>query len=400
MMRTALPLSEMRIAVNTRFLLPGKLEGLGWYTHEVVRRMVLAHPEDEFVFLFDRPYDAQFVYADNVTPVVVPPPARHPVLWYAWFEWAVPLVLKRYKPDVFFSPDGYCSLGAEVPTVMTLHDVIPLNHPARIPWMPRLYYQHYLPRFARRANKIIAVSEHVKRDIIDACGVSPEQISVVYNGIRNGFQPLDEAAQSLVRNAFSHGKPFFLYTGAIHPRKNVDLLIRAFDQFKSLENNDVQLILVGRFAWQTGTVKAAYESANHRDAIHFLGYVPDKDLPGLYSAAIALVNLSADEGFGLPLVEAMACGTPVVASDIPVFREVGGDAVLLVDYHNIEQVSNRLQRVLNEPLLRAKLISKGLARTALFSWDGAAQSIYIDLLRISRTSYPTHGEINSSVTSV
>jgi glycosyltransferase involved in cell wall biosynthesis len=349
--------------------------------------MVLAHPEDEFVFLFDRPYDKQFVYADNVTPVVLPPPARHPVLWYTWFEWAVPLVLKRYKPDVFFSPDGYCSLGTKVPTVMTLHDVIPLNHPAQIPWVPRLYYQHYLPRFARRANKIITVSAHVKRDIIDTCGVSPEQISVVYNGIRNGFQPLDEAAQSLVRNAFFHGKPFFLYTGAIHPRKNVDLLIRAFDQFKSLENNDVQLILVGRFAWQTGTVKAAYESADHRDAIHFLGYVPDKDLPGLYSAAIALVNLSADEGFGLPLVEAMACGTPVVASDIPIFREIGGDAVLLVDQSNTAQVATGLQQVLEKKLLRSELISAGMRRSSHFNWDDAAQDIYLALRQCSTHIY-------------
>ncbi|MFZ4632813.1 MAG: glycosyltransferase family 4 protein [Saprospiraceae bacterium] len=370
---------QLRIAINTRFLLPGKLEGLGWYTHEIVRRMVLAHPEDEFVFLFDRPYDQAFVYADNVTPVVVPPPARHPVLWYAWFEWAVPLVLKRYAPDVFFSPDGYCSLGSRVPTVMTLHDVIPLNHPERIPWAPRLYYQHYLPRFAHRANQIISVSEHVKQDIIDTCGVSQEQISVVYNGIRNGFQPQDEAAQQLIRKAFSHGKPFFLYTGAIHPRKNVDLLIRAFDQFKSMASNDVQLILAGRFAWQTGLVKTAYESAVHRNAIHFLGYVPDQDLPGLYGAAVALVNLSADEGFGLPLVEAMACGTPVVASDIPVFREIGGDAVLFVDQSSTAQVATGLQQVLEKKLLRTHLISVGKMRSNRFNWDDAAQSIYLVL---------------------
>jgi len=383
MLWTALPLSEMRIAVNTRFLLPGKLEGLGWYTHEVVRRMVLAHPEDEFVFLFDRPYDSQFVYADNVTPVVVPPPARHPVLWYAWFDWAVPLVLKRYKPDVFFSPDGYCSLRSTVPVVMTLHDVIPLHQAHQIPWTPRIYYQHFLPRFVQRADHIFTVSEHVKRDIVQTCAVSPERISVAYNGVRCGFLPIAMEQQQIIRTTFSQGKPYFLYTGSIHPRKNVDVLIRAFDAFKMATDTDVQLIIAGRFAWQVGAVKSAFESAVHRNAIHFLGYVPDDDLPGLYAAAVAMVNLSGDEGFGLPLVEAMACGTPVVASDIPVFREVGGDAVLLVDYHHIEQVSNGLQRVLNEPLLRAQLISKGLTRTALFSWDDAAQSIFTGLHRLS-----------------
>ncbi len=376
MCRAGVPLHTMRIAVNTRFLLSGKLEGLGWYTHEIMRRMVLGHPEDEFVFFFDRPFDPQFVYAHNVTPVVAPPPARHPVLWYLWFEWALPVLLRRHEPDVFFSPDGYCSLSTRVPTLMTLHDIIPLHHPEQVPWAPRVYYRHFLPRYVRRADHIVTVSEHVRSDVVRTCGADPKDISVVYNGIRAHFRPLPAPEQQAVRDRFSAGKPYFLYTGAIHPRKNVDTLIRAFDAYKQAAPGDAQLLLAGRFAWQTGPVKAAYESALHQQDIHFLGYVPDEVLPGLYAAALALVNLSGDEGFGLPLAEAMACGTPVIASDIPAFREVGGEACVWVDHRNTAAVANALQQMAQQPALRAYCTQTGLARAPRFSWDAAAEALY------------------------
>ena len=119
----------MRIAINTRFLLKDKLEGIGWFTFEVVKQLVTNHPEHEFIFLFDRPYDKSFVFAKNVTPVVINPPARHPLLWYWWFEWSVPYALKKHKIDLFFSPDGYLSLKTNVPTVIVMHDLAFEHHP-------------------------------------------------------------------------------------------------------------------------------------------------------------------------------------------------------------------------------------------------------------------------------
>ena len=120
----------MKIAINTRFLLPDRLEGFGWYTHEIARRLVARHPEDEFLFLFDRPFDPDFVYAANVRPQALFPPARHPLLWWWWFEQSVPQALHGWGADVFFSPDSYLSLRAKTPTVMTVHDLVPLHQPA------------------------------------------------------------------------------------------------------------------------------------------------------------------------------------------------------------------------------------------------------------------------------
>lgn len=122
----------MRIAVNTRFLQPGQLEGFGWYTHEIMSRMVRNHPEDTFLFLFDRAYDQRFVYAPNVLPLIIPPQARHPVLFRIWFDWMLPRILKREQAQVFFSPDSMCSLVSRVPVVMTCHDLVPLHFPEQI----------------------------------------------------------------------------------------------------------------------------------------------------------------------------------------------------------------------------------------------------------------------------
>jgi glycosyltransferase involved in cell wall biosynthesis len=136
----------MRIAINTRFLLTGKLEGIGWFTYEICKRLVQQHPEHEFVFFFDRPFDPEFIFGKNVTPVVLFPPARHPFLFFAWFEVAVTRALNRHKIDVFFSPDGFMSLTTKVPTLLTIHDLAYAHFPEQIRFMDRKYYQYFMPQ--------------------------------------------------------------------------------------------------------------------------------------------------------------------------------------------------------------------------------------------------------------
>nr|HQU58994.1 glycosyltransferase [Saprospiraceae bacterium] len=141
----------MKIAINTRFLLAGKLEGIGRYTYEVSRRLVQQQPGDEFIFFFDRPYDPEFCFGPNVQPVVLPPPARHPLLWYVWFEWSIAWALKHYRPDVFFSPDSYLSLRSATPTVLTVHDLAFEHFPEQVPALVKRYYRHFMPRYCHRA---------------------------------------------------------------------------------------------------------------------------------------------------------------------------------------------------------------------------------------------------------
>ena len=366
----------MRIAVNTRFLLPGKLEGLGWYTHELLRRMVLAHPEDEFIFLFDRPFDPAFVYAPNVRPLVLFPPARHPVLWYLWFEWAVPRALRQQRAEVFFSPDSYLSLRTRVPTVLTVHDLAPLQHPEQVPGWPRAYYRYFLPRFIHRATRLIAISAYTRAAILACTEAPPERIQVVHNGSREGFVPLPEAEKTLVRAQFSAGQAYFFYTGAIHPRKNIPRLIRAFDRFRASSQTPVRLLLAGRFAWQTGEVKTAFEAARYRSDIQFLGYVPEADLKRLMASALALVYVSLSEGFGLPVLEAFHAEVPVICSSTTALPEVAGPAALLVDPVSDSAIAEALQQVWENEDLRLELIARGRLQCQAFDWEQAAQAVY------------------------
>ena len=370
------------IAVNARFLLPDKLEGIGWFTHEIVRRLVDWHPDWEFVFLFDRPFDERFLFGPNVSGVVVPPPARHPVLWYLWFEWTLPAALRRCGADVFFSPDGFCSLATPTKTVMVTHDLAHLHFPAEIPLAARYYYHHFVPRYLRRADSVVAVSEFTKADIIEHYSIAAEKIAVSCNGCRDGFAPLSSKSQARVRAKYSAGQPYFLYLGAVHPRKNIHRLIQAFDHFKTITGAPVKLLIGGRFTWQTGIIRTAWEDAVHKEDILFMGYVPETELPELTASALALTYVSLFEGFGVPLLEAMHCDTPVLTSNVSSMPEVAGDAALKVDPENIAQIAEAMKRLYEEEKLRETLVEAGRQQRMRYSWDEAAKVVEQALLAL------------------
>lgn len=374
----------MKIAVNARFLLPGRLEGIGWYTWEVVRRMAAAHPEDEFWLLFDRPFDERFRLGGNVKMKVVYPPARHPVLWWLWFEVALPRVLKKIGADVFFSPDNYCSLRASTPTALVMHDVAYVHFPGYIPWLSRQYYRYFMPRYLRRAGRVLTVSEFTRQDLVRSLGIPAEKIDVAYNGPREVFRPLPEEDRRAARDRYAAGAPYFLYIGAIHPRKNVPRLIRAFDRFKSATGAPHQLLLAGRWAWQTGEVRSAWEGAGFRDQIKFLGYLDDADLAKALGAAEALTYISLWEGFGLPVLEALYAEVPVVFANTTSLPEVAGAAGIPVDPLSEESIAAAMSRLWSEPALAAELIEKGRLQRRQFNWDRTAAEVYDALWRLTR----------------
>ena len=155
----------MIIAVNTRLLIHGKLEGIGWFTFETLSRITRDHPEHQFLFVFDRPFSPEFIFSGNVTPIVLSPPTRHPVLWYIWFELQIPRILKKYKADLFFSPDGYLSLQTKVRQLAAIHDINFAHRPKDLPWLKAKYYNYFFPLFARKAQRIVTVSSFSKEDI-------------------------------------------------------------------------------------------------------------------------------------------------------------------------------------------------------------------------------------------
>src|SRR5690606_8870517 len=186
-----------------------------------------------FVFLFDRNFDEEFIFSDNITPLILSPQARHPFLYYAWFQFSVKNILNKMQPDLFLSPDGFLSLGAKCKQLPVIHDINFAHYPQNVKWLTAKYYNRYFPRYAKEAARIATVSQFSKNDIAKTYHIAPEKIDVVYNGINSFFKPLSETEKQNTKQKFSKGKDYFLFVGSLSPRKNIPNLIKAFAQFKA-----------------------------------------------------------------------------------------------------------------------------------------------------------------------
>jgi glycosyltransferase involved in cell wall biosynthesis len=371
----------MRIAVNTRLLLKGKLEGIGWFTFETLIRITQNHPEHEFIFIFDRPYDHDYIFAENVTPVVIGPPARHPLLFYIWFDFQIPRVLKKYKADLFLSPDGYLSLRTKVPQLAVIHDINFVHRPDDLPWLIAKYYNYFFPKFARIAKRIATVSFYSKEDIARSFKISYDKIDVVYDGINQIFEPLLEKEKAKIRKRYTGGCEYFLFVGALHPRKNVGGLLKAFDDFKSETDNKIKLVIVGGEMHKTGDIFETYENMRFKNDVVFTGRVSTDELHDIFGAALALTFVPFFEGFGIPIVEAMSAGVPVICSNTTSIPEVGGNAVIYADPMKIDQISGAMIKLANDKDLRKDLIEKGFEQKNKFSWDETAHLLWLSVKR-------------------
>ncbi|MBC6607542.1 glycosyltransferase family 4 protein [Hymenobacter sp. BT188] len=373
-----MPPSSLHIAVNTRFLLPGDaLEGIGRFTFETLSRMVRQHPEHTFHFLFDRPYDARYVFAANVIPHVLAPPARHPLLFVAWFEGAVAAWLRRHKPAVFLSTDGFTTLATAVPRVTVVHDLAFEHFPQDVSWLVRRYYHFFMPRFVRASAWVIAVSEATKQDLMQTYGLAADRIRVIYNAPGGNFAPQAAPEQAATRARFSQQQPYILFVGALQPRKNLVNLLRAFEAFKTRTGSATQLLIVGRQAWKAGPIFEVYQQMRHREAVRLTGRVSDAELVQLYAAARGCAYVPYFEGFGIPIVEAQASGCPVITSNVSSMPEVAGpEGALLVNPVDVADISNALEQLDTNPELRQRLIARGLENVQRFSWERSAEQLW------------------------
>lgn len=375
----------MRIAVNTRFLLKDKLEGIGWFTYEILQRITRNHPEHEFVLLFDRPFDQRFIFGENVQGKTIPPPARHPILWKLWYELSVPRALCKMEADIFISPDGHCSLKTKVPTLMVVHDLAFEHFPGHVPKNVLKYYQKYTPRYAHKSQRLITVSEFSKNDISKLYKVDPKKIDVVPNAVSDAFQPLTALEKGQVKKDYAGGEDYFLFVSALQPRKNVGRLLLAFDQFKKNHPCTVKLLVVGSHTWIQKEIEQAIQSTACKEDIIFTGHMNQAELARVMGAALALCYISLFEGFGIPILEAMRADVPVITSNTSSMPEVAGDAALLVDPYAPEAIARAMADVYAQPGLREVLIEKGREQGKKFSWDRSAKKFWDVVERMMAT---------------
>jgi glycosyltransferase involved in cell wall biosynthesis len=358
----------MIIAVNTRFLLADYLEGYGYFIHECFKRITKEHPEHRFIFIFDRPYDQRFIYSDNIIPVVAGPPARHPLLWKWWYDVRVPRILKKYKADVFVSLDGHCSLNTNTPQCLVIHDLAFLHYPLFIKRSHLLYYKRNTPRFIKKAKIIATVSQFSKSDIHKRYGIEKE-IAVLLNAAKPVFKPIDEEKKTVIKETFTGGKEFFLYSGSIHPRKNLFNLLKGFSLFKRRLKSNFKLVIAGRLAWKYESFVKDLESYKYRQDVILTGYLPESELAALTGAAYAMVYPSFFEGFGVPVLEALQSGVPVITSAHSAMQEVAGDAALYADATLPDEIGDKMMLLYKDEKLREQLIIKGLQKSQEYSWQ-------------------------------
>ncbi|RYE25978.1 MAG: glycosyltransferase family 1 protein [Sphingobacteriales bacterium] len=366
----------MRIAVNTRLLLKDKLEGIGWFTAQTLERIVRAHPEHEFIFFFDRPYSQTFVFAPNVTPVVVHPQARHPILFNIWFEWRLPYFLKKYKADLFLTPDGFSSLRTKVPTCLVIHDLAFEHYPEHFKLSHRLYWRYYSPLFARHATRIATVSTFSKEDIARQYKISQDKIDVVYNGAHKEYRPLSWEEKEATKTKYTDGCEYFVFAGALHPRKNIVNLLKAFIAFKKKQRSNMKLVVVGRLAWKYEEVEEMRQNMPFKEDVEWVGYMGVEELSKVMGAAYAMVYASLFEGFGIPILEAYQCNVPAIASNTSSMPEVAGDAALLVDPRDVDDIAHKMEMIYKDEVLRAKLISHTQEQVKKFTWELSAQRLW------------------------
>lgn len=367
---------NMKIVVNTRLLIENKLDGIGWFTYETLKRITKNHPEHEFFFLFDRKYSDKFIFSDNITPIIINPPARHPVLWYLWFEFSVKKTIKKLNADLFLSPDGYLSLSSKIIQIPVIHDINFVHRPQDLPYLTKKYYNFFFPKYAKKAHKIATVSEYSKLDIIGEYNISDDKINVVYNGCNEMYKPISENKKVAIKQRYSNNKDYFIFIGTLHPRKNIARLFQAFEKFKEKTNSDFKLLIIGTRMFLTKDIEDAYAKSNFKDDIIFTGRLSPEDLHKVLASAFAMTFVPLFEGFGIPIIEAMNCDVPVISSNTTSLPEVAGKAAIFINPFQIDEITDAMIKITEDNELRNNLIEKGRKRKELFSWDKTAEKLW------------------------
>lgn len=353
--------------------------GIGRYVRELLRALAATDTTHQYRLFFaaqrPRPHRLPSL-PGNFTTRSLP---FHDI-WLAriWHRLQAPIPVELFtgRVDLYHSPDFTLPpVWPGTPTVLTVHDLSFVRDPDSAAPGLRSYLNTVVPRSVRRATHVVADSKATLDDLVDLYGTPSEKISVLYAGVGANFRAIADAGRrAAVRRRYGLGDaPFVFSISTLQPRKNYLRLVQAFDA--ALRETDFNLVIAGGKGWMYADLFEEVERRRLQQRVIFPGFVADGDLPALYSAADAMAYPSLYEGFGLPLLEAMACGTPVLASTAPCLPEVAGDAALLVDPYDVDAIAAGLARLVSDTALRADLTRRGVARAARFRWDDSARQL-------------------------
>ncbi len=360
----------MKIAVHGSHLCQEREDGNQTYILNLFRAIREIDTENKYTFYYNKP-NAKIVEASNF---------EHKVhkSYFMWTQRVFPFLLRQDKPDVLFMPIQMLPFlkSRRQKSVVTIHDLAFLLYPETFPAKDAFLHKLYVREAIIKADHLIAITEATKQDIIRFYNVDPGKITVVYHGVdKNRFRLIQEGEDILVnnvKNKYNISKPYILYIGNVQPRKNIQGLIKAYQKLRNTKDHNYQLVIAGAKAWLVEDVMKEIGD-EYRDDIIFTGRFEDSELSPLLWGADLFVLPSFYEGFGLPVLEAMACGVPTLVSNTPSLVEVGGNASLAFDPHNVDDMAKVLDNIISDPNLRQEMRIKGLKRAREFSWIRCAQ---------------------------
>ncbi len=363
-----------RIGLNAHLLnLAGNYRsaGINWYIYHLLQNLPAASDFDYTVFLSDRQARGHF------DPLALRPsrlPTRNPLVRIAWEQFVQPFALRRERIDLLHALAFAGPLAITIPWIVTVFDLSFARYPQSFNAANRIYLTWAVRNSLRRAQRVIAISESTRRDLISMFGADPRRVQAIYCGCDPTFAPATDAAEGMAFRAQRRlPEKFILHVGTLEPRKNIARLLRAFARAQRAAHLPHRLVLIGARGWKYTEVDTVIEQENMQDDVIFAGYVPPAELPLWYRAADVFAYPSLYEGFGLPPLEAMACGTPVVTSNAASLPEVVGDAALQIAPDDENALTDALVRAATDANLRAELSARGLTQAAKFSWARTAR---------------------------
>jgi glycosyltransferase involved in cell wall biosynthesis len=342
--------------------------GVGIYAEQLLRHLVQVRPQWKYLLYSNKPF------TENSIPGLTPFAGHFPLSRWLWMQFKLPFVIPQSQVDLCHFANNSAPLGCTSPYTITIHDASLFLFSQYHPRSRLLALRLLLPQVARRAQAVITVSHASRKELIEILHLPPEKVRVVYSGVSHEFRPLrDEGKRARLRQRYHLPQKFVLYVGTIEPRKNLCRLVTAFAGVQAYQP-DCHLVLVGPDGWMmNGTLEKEAVLAGLSGKVHYLGFVPQEDLPGIYSLATVFAFPSLHEGFGLPLLEAMACGVPVVTSNRSAMPEVSGPAACLVDPDSVESIAEGLNSLLNSAAQRDWHVEQGFQHVHQFSWEQTAQ---------------------------
>ena len=343
--------------------------GISWYIFNLLQNLPLVEADFRYTaFLHDRAFQGAGLQTQFSRW-----PTQRPAMRILWEQLIQPSALYRAKADLYHAMAFVSPLMLPCPSVVTVYDLSFLRFPEAFRPINRYYLRYLTALSVRRAKAVITISESTRQDVINLLGKPADQVHTIYCGVDDSFRPLSLAEVAIFKQQQNLPDRFILYLGTLEPRKNLSGLIRAYGQLCQLDPTTPPLIVVGGKGWYYQAVFTLVTDLGLQDRVKFPGYVPQAQLPLWYNAASLFLYPSLFEGFGLPVLEAMSCGTPVVTSNISSLPEVAGQAGALVNPNNPAQLAHTMHLILTQPDLQQTMRARGLQQATQFRWDKAAQ---------------------------